>query len=91
MNTSSNNLIYAISISVREFLIRNVFEQIDILGLLLLWTDIAENITPDEKKHIEAFDNLVHLFETTHMDNFRVLKALTGKDEVYECRTKKMV
>ncbi|GAA0138615.1 hypothetical protein LIER_00326 [Lithospermum erythrorhizon] len=30
----------------------------------------------DEKKHAEYFAMLIHLFESTHMDNMRVLKAL---------------
>lgn len=30
----------------------------------------------DERKHIEVFQNLLHLFEMIHIDNMRVLKAL---------------
>ncbi|KAM7272951.1 hypothetical protein ACFE04_027615 [Oxalis oulophora] len=30
----------------------------------------------DEKRHIETYHNLVRLFETTHMDNIKNLKAL---------------
>ncbi|KAF7838228.1 protein SIEVE ELEMENT OCCLUSION B-like [Senna tora] len=30
----------------------------------------------DEKRHIEAFHNLVHLFETSHVDNLKILRAL---------------
>ncbi|KAK4257003.1 hypothetical protein QN277_006651 [Acacia crassicarpa] len=30
----------------------------------------------DEKRHIEAFRNLVRLFETAHIDNLKILRAL---------------
>ncbi|KAF7806007.1 protein SIEVE ELEMENT OCCLUSION B-like [Senna tora] len=30
----------------------------------------------DEKRHIEAFENLKRLFETIHIDNMKILKAL---------------
>ncbi|KAL5793288.1 hypothetical protein ACOSP7_001882 [Xanthoceras sorbifolium] len=30
----------------------------------------------DEKKHIEGYQNLLHLFEMAHVDNMRILRAL---------------
>ncbi|KEH35012.1 putative sieve element occlusion [Medicago truncatula] len=37
----------------------------------------------DEKKHIEAFLYLVHLFETVHVDNMKILRALIyAKDDI---------
>lgn len=30
----------------------------------------------DEKMHMEAFNNLVELFRTVHVDNMKILKAL---------------
>ena len=30
----------------------------------------------DERKQIEVFQNILHLFEMIHIDNMRVLKAL---------------
>ncbi|XP_021593778.1 protein SIEVE ELEMENT OCCLUSION B isoform X2 [Manihot esculenta] len=36
----------------------------------------------DEKKHLESYQNLLHLFEMAHIDNMRVLKALiSAKDD----------
>ncbi|KAJ4848712.1 hypothetical protein Tsubulata_042471 [Turnera subulata] len=36
----------------------------------------------DEKRHIEAYQNLVRLFETSHADNMKILKALIyAKDD----------
>ncbi|KAM3751857.1 hypothetical protein ACB098_04G143000 [Castanea mollissima] len=37
----------------------------------------------DEKRHLEYYQNLVHLFETPHLDNMKILKALLNpKDEL---------
>ncbi|XP_077229372.1 protein SIEVE ELEMENT OCCLUSION B-like [Tasmannia lanceolata] len=37
----------------------------------------------DEKIHIEAYQNLIRLFETIHIDNMKILKALiSSKDEL---------
>lgn len=37
----------------------------------------------DERKQIEAFQNLVRLFEMVHIDNLRILKALLySKDDL---------
>ncbi|KAG6525471.1 hypothetical protein ZIOFF_015427 [Zingiber officinale] len=47
-----------------------------------------------EKKHVEAFQNLVRLFETVHIDNMKILKALiSSKDELplFDGATKKRV
>ncbi|KAJ0113608.1 hypothetical protein Patl1_02885 [Pistacia atlantica] len=30
----------------------------------------------DEKKHLEAYQNLLHLFDMVHIDNMRIIKAL---------------
>lgn len=35
----------------------------------------------EEKKHIEAFNLLIRLFETTHIDNFKILKTLIQPKE----------
>ncbi|XP_028795892.1 protein SIEVE ELEMENT OCCLUSION B-like [Neltuma alba] len=36
----------------------------------------------DEKRHIEAFQNLVRLFETAHVDNMKIIRALIyAKDD----------
>ncbi|WCJ34301.1 Protein SIEVE ELEMENT OCCLUSION B [Euphorbia peplus] len=36
----------------------------------------------DEKKHLETYQNLLHLFDMAHLDNMRVLKALIyAKDD----------
>ncbi|KAK1289203.1 hypothetical protein QJS10_CPB18g00534 [Acorus calamus] len=35
----------------------------------------------DEKKHIEAYQTLVHLFDTIHVDNMKILKALIYNKE----------
>ncbi|XP_043726165.1 protein SIEVE ELEMENT OCCLUSION B-like [Telopea speciosissima] len=49
----------------------------------------------DEKKHAEAYLTLVRLFETIHIDNMKILKALIyAKDDLqplYEGSTKKRV
>ncbi|KAL8140826.1 hypothetical protein V2J09_006847 [Rumex salicifolius] len=49
----------------------------------------------EEKKQVEAYHNLVRLFETPHMDNIRILKALIySKDDqlpLYDCSNKKRV
>ncbi|KAI9087600.1 hypothetical protein K1719_030470 [Acacia pycnantha] len=34
------------------------------------------NIYADEKRHTEAFHNLARLFETAHVDNLKILRAL---------------
>ncbi|CAJ2644502.1 unnamed protein product [Trifolium pratense] len=37
----------------------------------------------DEKRHIEAFHNLIRLFETIHVDNMKILRALIyAKDDI---------
>lgn len=37
----------------------------------------------DEKRHIEAYQTLVRLFETIHIDNMKILKALIyAKDDL---------
>ncbi|XP_043704887.1 protein SIEVE ELEMENT OCCLUSION B-like [Telopea speciosissima] len=37
----------------------------------------------DEKKHVEAFNTLIRLFETIHIDNHKILKALIyAKDDM---------
>ncbi|KAK2442999.1 protein SIEVE ELEMENT OCCLUSION B [Trifolium repens] len=37
----------------------------------------------DEKRHIEAFHNLIRLFETVHVDNMKILRALIyAKDDI---------
>lgn len=37
----------------------------------------------EEKKHDEAYQNLVHLFGIVHIDNMRIIKALIcQKDDV---------
>ncbi|OAY25625.1 protein SIEVE ELEMENT OCCLUSION B [Manihot esculenta] len=37
----------------------------------------------DEKKQLETYQNLLHLFEMTHIDNMRILKALIyAKDDL---------
>lgn len=33
-------------------------------------------VNVDEKRHIEAYLTLVRLFETPHLDNIKILKAL---------------
>lgn len=49
----------------------------------------------DEKKHIEAYQLLVHLFEIAHIDNMKILKALINPKEdplpLYDCHQKKRV
>ncbi|KAK7350668.1 hypothetical protein VNO77_09528 [Canavalia gladiata] len=37
----------------------------------------------DEKRHMEAFHNLIRLFETVHIDNMKILRALIyAKDDI---------
>eukprot|EP00257_Ricinus_communis_P020329 XP_015579534.1 protein SIEVE ELEMENT OCCLUSION B [Ricinus communis] len=37
----------------------------------------------DERKHMETYQNLIHLFDMAHIDNMRVLKALIySKDDI---------
>ncbi|XP_058781817.1 protein SIEVE ELEMENT OCCLUSION B-like [Vicia villosa] len=37
----------------------------------------------DEKRHIEAFHNLIRLFETVHVDNMKIMRALIyAKDDI---------
>ncbi|CAL0320035.1 unnamed protein product [Lupinus luteus] len=37
----------------------------------------------DSKRHMEAFQNLIHLFELVHVDNMKILKALIyAKDDL---------
>ncbi|XP_027338753.1 protein SIEVE ELEMENT OCCLUSION B-like [Abrus precatorius] len=37
----------------------------------------------DEKRHMEAFHNLIHLFESVHIDNMKIIRALIyGKDDI---------
>ena len=37
----------------------------------------------DDKRHIEAFQNLVRLFDMVHADNMKILKALIyAKDDI---------
>nr|DAD34397.1 TPA_asm: hypothetical protein HUJ06_005037 [Nelumbo nucifera] len=49
----------------------------------------------DEKRHIEAFQTLVRLFETPHIDNMKILRALIySKDDmqpIFDGTTKKKV
>ncbi|KAK1258201.1 hypothetical protein QJS04_geneDACA021077 [Acorus gramineus] len=48
----------------------------------------------DEKKHVEAYQTLVRLFESTHVDNMKILKALINNREdmpLIEGSTKKRV
>lgn len=41
------------------------------------------NFDADEKRHIETYQNLRYLFETTHIDNMKILKALIyPKDDI---------
>ncbi|GMY14995.1 protein SIEVE ELEMENT OCCLUSION B-like [Fagus crenata] len=35
----------------------------------------------DEKRHLEYYQNLVHLFETPHLENMKILKALLNPKE----------
>lgn len=49
----------------------------------------------EEKRHVEAFMTLVRLFETIHVDNIKILKALIcGKEDplpLFHCPTKQRV
>ncbi|XP_050205524.1 protein SIEVE ELEMENT OCCLUSION B-like [Mercurialis annua] len=49
----------------------------------------------DEKRHIEAYQTLIRLFETSHVDNMKILRALIyAKDDqlpLYDGHTKRRV
>lgn len=49
----------------------------------------------DEKRNIEAYESLLHIFDTIHIDNMKVLKALIcSKDDLqplYDCSAKRRV
>lgn len=49
----------------------------------MLYKIILILICANEKRHIEAYQALVRLFETIHIDNMKILKALIySKDDL---------